>query len=82
MFLGLILVISSLFSNILTTLIGFLLFLILSYDLSITKFFANSPISILKFNLNFIEMILIYLIFLALYILYRYKSDIMKFIIK
>ena len=71
MFLGLLLILFSFISTTFSSLLAFLLFIILSYDLFITGFFAKIPISVLQLNFKFWEIIFIYLSFIIIFFFYK-----------
>ena len=71
MFAGLLLMLSAFLSPILATIIGFFTFLLLAYILFIINFFAELPITVAQFQLEFSYVILIYLIFFIIYLIYN-----------
>jgi len=80
MFFGLVLVLLSFLSNSLALFVSFFVFILLYYDLKVVNYFAELDFSVLKININFREMMIIYLVFILVYIFY--KSDIITKIIK
>ncbi len=75
MFCGLLMFLFSFLSPMIASIISFLLFLILRYDLMITSFFAKLPISTVSLNISAYTMFFIYFLYLLIFLYYRTKND-------